>query len=139
MPTELAFPFSIAPGGTIAATTDPDVQIGQHVETIVATEPGERVILTDYGVSGMSQLFASDSGAVAARLAQQVETALEKYEPGVYVNNVQRIATDERQGISRIEVDYTRREAANSASSLSRNVNTAVVHVGGRVSEAVAG
>src|SRR5580765_4822594 len=88
MPTEIAFPFGVAPDGTIASTTDPDVQIGQHVEALIATSPGERLFLPTYGVPTQDYLFSVDSAAVANMLTTKVETALETFEPGVFVQSV---------------------------------------------------
>lgn len=137
MPTELTYPFSIAADGTIATTTDPDVQIGQHVEALIATQPGERLFLPAYGVPVLDQVFADSGSMIANLLTGQVETALETYEPGVFVQSVTPSSDD--AGTAKIDVKYTRREAANSASSLSRNVNTATVRVGGTVSEQIQG
>jgi hypothetical protein len=41
--------------------------------------------------------------------------------------------------LARIEVDYVRREAGVSPSSLALKTNTAVVSVGGTVSEVISG
>jgi len=139
MPTELVHPFAIGPSGGLAITPDPDRQIRQHVRALVGTEPGERVVLADYGVSTQELLFSPDDVLVAESIATRTKEALGRYEPGVVVQRVIPIIHAEGSGISEVAVDYIRRESASTASSLSRNTNTAVVAVGGHVSEVVRG
>ena len=139
MPTELLHPFAVGPDGSIAVTTDPDMQIRQHVRALVGTQPGERVVLADYGVSTMELLFDSGDDLVAESIANQARAALGIYEPGVVLQQCIPVAHAEGSGIAEIAVNYVRRESATTSSSLSRNTNTAIISVGGHVSEVVRG
>ena len=139
MPTELLHPFALGPGGSVAVTADPDKQISQHVRALISTEPGERVVLSDYGVPTQEMLFAPDDELVAESIATRAGEALGRYEPGVVLQRVIPVVHPEGSGISEIAVDYIRRESASTASSLSKNTNTAVISVGGTVSEVIRG
>jgi phage baseplate assembly protein W len=45
MSMEMTTPFRVGFNGRVSVTTNPDAQVRQHVEVLVATEPGERVML----------------------------------------------------------------------------------------------
>ncbi|MFE2101073.1 GPW/gp25 family protein [Streptomyces sp. NPDC059468] len=139
MPTEIAFPFRLASDGTIAVETNPDRQIAQHVDALVGTQPGERVMLPDYGVPVADLLFEPNARFVAQEITRAVETAFNSYEPGVVLQKVTPIQDSTQQSLARVEVDYIRREDGTSPSSLANQTNTAVVHVGGTVSEVISG
>ena len=139
MPTELLHPFAIGPDGSVAITVDPDKQIAQHVRTLIGTEPGERIVLADYGVATQEMLFAPDDALVAESIATRAKEALGRYEPGVLLQRVVPVVHPEGSGVSEIAVDYVRRESASTASSLSKNTNTAIISVGGHVSEVIRG
>lgn len=139
MPTELLHPFAIGPGGSIASVTDPDKQISQHVRALVNTEPGERVVLSDYGVPTQEMLFDPNNELVAESIATRARTALGRYEPGVVLRKVTPVVHPGGSGISEVSIDYIRRESASTSSSLSRNTNTAIIEVGGHVREVVRG
>jgi len=139
MPTELLHPFAIGPGGSVASITDPDKQISQHVHALVSTEPGERVVLADYGVPTQGMLFQPDDELVAESIATRAKDALGRYEPGVFLQRVVPIFHPGGSGVAEVTVDYVRRESASTASSLSKNTNTAVLSVGGHVSEVIRG
>jgi phage baseplate assembly protein W len=139
MPTEIAFPFRLASDGTIAVETNPDRQIAQHVNALIGTQPGERVMLPDYGVPVADLLFDPDATFVAQEISRAVTTAFNTYEPGVVLQKATPIPDASQMSLARIEVDYMRREAGSSPSSLSLQTNTAVVRVGGTVSEVISG
>jgi phage baseplate assembly protein W len=139
MPTEIAFPFRLASDGTIAVETSPDRQIAQHVNALIGTQPGERVMLPDYGVPVADLLFEPDAPFVAQEISRAVTTAFNSYEPGVVLQKATPIPDSTQMSLARIEVDYIRREDGASPSSLALQSNTAVVRVGGTVSEVISG
>jgi phage baseplate assembly protein W len=139
MPTEIAVPFRLASDGTIAVETNPDRQIGQHVRALVGTQPGERPMLPDYGVPVADLLFDPDASFVAQEISRAVTTAFTTYEPGVVLQRAVPIPDNTQQSLARVEVDYIRREDGTASSSLALQTNTAVVRVGGTVSEVISG
>jgi phage baseplate assembly protein W len=139
MPTEIAIPFRLASDGTISVESNPDRQIAQHVNALVGTQPGERVMLPDYGVPVADLLFDPDASFVAQEISRAVTAAFTTYEPGVVLQKATPIPDASQMSLARIEVDYVRREAGVSPSSLALKTNTAVVSVGGTVSEVISG
>lgn len=139
MPTELLHPFAVGSDGRLATTGDPDKQIDQRVRTLIGTDPGERVVVSKYGVATQSILFDPDDDLVAESLSLQIEAAMARYEPGVVVRSVNPVWSPSGDGLSEVALDYVRREGADTSPGLAKGVNTAVIHVGGQVSEAIRG
>jgi len=106
---------------------------------LISTEPGERVVLSDYGVPTQELLFAPDDDLVAEGIAARAKEMLGRYEPGVVLQRVVPVPNDEGSGIAEVSIDYVRRDSATTSSSLSRNTNTAIIEVGGHVSEVIRG
>jgi phage baseplate assembly protein W len=139
MPTEIAIPFRLASDGTIAVETNPDRQIDQHVRALIGTQPGERVMLPDYGVPVADLLFDPDASFVAQEVSRAVERAFTAYEPGVVLRRAVPVPDATQQSLARIDVDFMRRDSGKSPSSIAVQTNTAIVRVGGAVSEVISG
>ena len=133
MSSEIVIPFALSPTGGIAVTTDPDVQTGQHVDSLVSTRPGERVMVPTYGVDLAGQLFGN-TGDVGAAVVNDVKVAMGKWEPSVIVVNVSLVdSLDQTTGLTQVEVDY----ATPSGGATNPGTSTATVLVGGTVIEEV--
>lgn len=139
MPTELQHPFSVSRNGGISATANPDTQINQHVNTLLATEPGERLVMFDYGLPTRSLLFENGANLIALGITEQVRSKMSQYEPGVLIERLDVEPSPEGSGLAEVRLDYTRRESPLSPSGIARNTNTAVINVGGTVDEVVRG
>ena len=136
---EIGLPFSLTPAGGITVQGNPNRQIAQHVNGLVATQPGERVMLGNYGVNTAALLFEPNQNLVAQELHDNVAAALTRWEPGALLRNVNIIQGNIGDGQATIEVDYIRSEDANTPPQLARNVNTATLRVGGTVDEVIRG
>lgn len=137
MTTELAIPFQVQIDGRVAIEQNPDRQIGQRVRALVGTAPGERPMRYAVGVPLMNMLFESDDALVYGTLEQSVIDVMSKYEPGAVVKTVTPVQGEDGQVL--VEVDYTRTDGPNSPGRIAHNVNTAVISVGGNVTEIVRG
>lgn len=127
---EILYPFSLAQDGSIANTgNNPSLEAQQHVDALVSTSQGERVMLPTYGVNVASNLFSNSAAAVAAGLTTDVQAAMAQWEPAIQVLNVTPQYSDMQEGIVNIEVDYT----IGAAQVNTNNVNVASVMVGGQV------
>lgn len=135
-PVEIAVPFRLSPGGGIEVVRDPNSQIDQHVRSLIATMPGERVMLPGYGTPTLGLLF-EPIDEVAAELSTDITMALHTWEPGITVQDVTPVADDEQLGISKVDVRYQR--VGPGQGPIQRTTNTATLKVGGGVSEAVVG
>jgi hypothetical protein len=139
MPIEMSHPFRISASGGVSTTPNPDVQIDQRVNALLSTQPGERRANYEFGVPTNAMIFENQSDLLSGVLAEQVRTAIEKFEPGVNIDGLDVTPAENGSGGVDVALRYSRREAASSDSGLARNTNTAVISVGGTVSEIVRG
>lgn len=138
MPVEIAIPFRLDTEGRIAGESNPNRQIRQHVMSLINTEPGERVVLGDYGVALSDGLFEEDDESVAIDLGDEILAALARWEPGIRLGHVGAVQGQRGDGIALVEVQYQRADAPDTQGE-GNSSNVAVLHVGGRVSEVVRG
>lgn len=138
MPREISIPFRLGPDKTFATEVTPDVQIRQHVMSLINTEPGERVVLGNYGVPLAEMVFEEGDEDVATLLAQDIANGLATFEPGVQVRDVSAVQGMAEDGLSRVNVTYFRTDAPDSPVD-SRNQNVVAISANGRVSEVIRG
>lgn len=139
MSIQPSIPFSLTPDGRVSIETDPNVQIGQRVNALVSTAPGDRVMNLNYGVALNAFVFEDIDDETEARLADVVKTALSIYEPGVVVRVVTPTWSADQTSVLGVNVDYQRTDAPNSPLVISKKINTAVLKVGGTVQEVING
>lgn len=86
---EIAVPFHIDPatGGT-AFLNQYNQILAQHIETIVLTSLGERVMFPTYGSEVESAVFSPISNAGNGALSKNIQDAIAKWEPAVSVASV---------------------------------------------------
>lgn len=130
MSTELLVPFGLDSNGHPAVTQSPDIQAMQHVKSVVATNPGERVMLPDYGVPVRGYLFQPDPELITLKINRDVTIQLARWEPAISVLGI-RASPDSDFGLAEIEVDFTANPVETNA------VQTATVEVGGTVIESL--
>jgi uncharacterized protein len=100
----LDFPYQFDGRGR-TMETDLQTYIGQLVEQVLFTSPGERVNLPDFG-SGLLQLpFAPNSVEMAAATQFTVQAALQKWLGG-YVK-VQSVLASAQDAVLTVSVTYT--------------------------------
>lgn len=136
MAKEIFMPFSLNDDGGIAVTENSDTQVRQHVISLVSTEPGERVMLPDYGVNISQYLFDPNDYHMNDELNQKVHTAVQTWETGIIVSDTIPVPDKDEISLARIEVKYAR---ISSNGNPSGKTNTAIIHVGGEVTEFVNG
>jgi phage baseplate assembly protein W len=135
MPTEMTYPFALNTDGSIATTADPNVQINQHIESLVSTQPGERVMLPAYGVNTFGQLFAPDNDVATAALINDVTAAMQTWEPNVNVVDIATVPVPGDfypGGTTGIEIDWSPVAVQSPAAA---GTITATILVGGDVIE----
>lgn len=129
MSTEIQAPFGLSPSGGIAAVTDPGTQVQQHLQSLVSTNPGERVMQPKYGIPLSSYVFGLSAQQVGSLVVADVQRAIQQWEPNVSVQNVWTTVSDTSEGNVAINVDY----APGAGLPSSAPVTTATVLVGGSV------
>jgi hypothetical protein len=136
MSSEIAVPFRLSTSYGIQAITNTERQVHQHVISLVSTEPGERVMVPEYGVQLASLLFEEVDDIGVEHINDKVGAALQAWEPGVLLNRA--IPVQGNTGEVRMDVDYARRESGSTDVTGAR-VNQARILVGGEVKEVVRG
>ncbi len=128
--SEILYPFQLAKDGSVAVTGDvPSLEAQQHVDALVSTSQGERVMLPSYGVNVAANLFSNSATAVSAGLTTDVQLAMAQWEPAIQVLSVSPQYSDTQEGIVNIQVDYS----LGATQVNSNSVNVASVMVGGQV------
>lgn len=82
-----AFPLQQDDRGDVALVSDDDL-VAQSIWLILATAPGERVQRPNFGCGVHDLVFAVNDAAAAARISDEVRTALIKFEPRIDVVGV---------------------------------------------------
>lgn len=133
---ETSLPFRFGTNGAVVMETDPVKQISQHVRVLVATSPGERVMITDYGAGAAGLVFEGGAFAVATQLSLAVRSSLAAWEQGISIQDVTPVLTPDGSGIADVNVSFIRHDDSVSASTI---LNRAVIEIGGEVTEIVRG
>ena len=114
-----AFPFGFDPStGGVAMSADEE-NIRQCITLILATRPGERKMLPEFGCRIHELLFAPHTQATAALISHYVRESLQRWEPRVELVRVR--SRPERGGAIRVEVDY-KVIATNAVATLTQTV-----------------
>ena len=100
-----AFPPQLDPRGAVALTSD-DNEIQQAIYIILSTAPGERVMRPDFGCRIFEYIFAPANDATAAMVAAEVESALNRWEPRIEIQEVVVTPSPNSYGTLLIEVQY---------------------------------
>jgi phage baseplate assembly protein W len=131
MSTEMVVPFQLSPDGSIATTQDPNRQNGQHIKAILATSPGERVMLPGYGVPLKGTVFLPDDEIAVSQLTEEIISAMAAYEPNIIVTAVNvSDQVGDPMGSGTIDLDWSVKQLQTGNSS---GTMTATVLVGGKV------
>lgn len=129
MASELAAPFGLTPSGGVAAFSVPADMVQAHLQALVSTVPGERVMQPTYGIPLASYVFGISAAAAGQLVVQDVTRAIQEWEPSVNLLDVQTSVSDTSEGVASVSVDYTPGSAVTGAAQ----VSTVTVLVGGAV------
>jgi phage baseplate assembly protein W len=122
-------PFSLGRDGVVVHTEVPDLQTQQHIEALVTTQPGSRVMLPTYGIPTMPMVFEPGNEVVTGKLIIDVKAGMATWEPNVIVQDIRPIPSEiDDYGTSSVEIDWV--QGAVAAFS---QVQTATLLVGGTV------
>lgn len=99
------FPFGFEPAHGGTAMSQYEENIRQCITVILATKPGERQMLPEFGCPIHAMMFAPATPAVATVIAHHVAQALARWEPRINVGKVD--AWPEPGGQIRVAVSYT--------------------------------
>ncbi|HJU03145.1 MAG TPA: GPW/gp25 family protein [Actinomycetes bacterium] len=100
------FPLRPGPDGSIAFVGGEDI-IRQSIETILDTEPGERVMLPTFGCGLRRYLMEPNTTATRAAMQQDISDALGRWEPRIRPTGVT-VSPGEDPALVWIEIAYVR-------------------------------
>ena len=79
--------------------------IKQNIRNLMLTSPGERVMISDFGVGLRNYLFENNSAELQSRINSRIREQVEIFMPFVVINNVEFLNQDEK--IMGIRVFYS--------------------------------
>jgi phage baseplate assembly protein W len=90
-----------------AALVDGNELVRQSIETILDTEPGERIMLPSFGCGLRRYLMEPNSVTTRSAMAEDISAALQFWEPRIRLTNVA-VTPDEDPSLVWIEISYVR-------------------------------
>ena len=102
----LSFPLRIDAGGRLE-TSSGMARIRQSIQTILTSEPGERVMLPDFGCGLRRFLMAPNTRAVRTAIQQEVSQALTLWEPRIRLTGVE-VTPGEQPTLVWLDISYVR-------------------------------
>jgi uncharacterized protein len=112
----LSFPFGVDATGGIGLVSN-GAEIEQAIRIILTTSPGERAMRPEFGCAIQDYVFASGDATTAGRLAFEVRSALERWEPRIELTDVEVLVDALQRDRFWISVSY-RVRATNSPRNL---------------------
>lgn len=133
MSAELQQPFSLNNNGTLAVVTDPGQIASQHVNSLISTIEGERVMLPTYGLNLAGLVFNNDNAALITVIQQDVTRQFAKWEPSIQITSVTPSpSTDMQTGVAAVNVSFTQGSNQVGSAGVVQN-QTVVITQGGTI------
>lgn len=132
MGIQMSIPFTVLENGAVSTESVTDVQISQRVGAIVGTEMGQRAMRAGMGLPLSRLLFGVGDSLVTAELRDRVTDQLNAYEPGLNVTSVNTETQNSKDGVAKMQVEYSPILKASTARSVA---DTAIIEVGGTIKE----
>jgi len=84
-----------------------EADIKSSLEILLATRPGERIMLPEYGCNLEELLFKPMNLTLKTYVIDLIKTAILYHEPRIDVNKIDIDTADELNGVLMINIDYT--------------------------------
>ncbi|WP_340198808.1 GPW/gp25 family protein [Ascidiimonas sp. W6] len=91
--------------GVVMVSDEKDIM--ESLEILMTTNPGERVMLPEYGCGIQSFLFDSISNTKIHFLKELIRTAILNYEPRIELHEIHIDISEYLEGIVKIGLDYS--------------------------------
>ncbi|HEX6356358.1 GPW/gp25 family protein [Actinophytocola sp.] len=101
-----AFPMRVGATGGIGMV-ERDQEIQEAIRLVLGTAPGERPMRPEFGCGIHDYVFAPADGQTAGRIAYEVRTALDRWEPRIEVTDVVIAFDTVEEGVLYIDIRYT--------------------------------
>jgi uncharacterized protein len=101
----LRYPFTRSEKGYFSKLSDLDI-VKSNLRQLILTEPGERVMLPDFGCPLRSLLFAPFDRELVSEMRERIERSVSTYLPTVRIVSLQVIPIDDyaSTGISTLKI-----------------------------------
>lgn len=109
-----SFPVETQEDGTIAMA-EGETDIEQSIRIILSTAPGERVMRPEFGCGIHDYVFATIDTTTLNLIAEDVETALARWEPRIEVLSIDAEMADSARGRLDVEIEYRVRQTNQEA------------------------
>jgi hypothetical protein len=100
----LASPLHTTPDRLLAVAEGPE-KVRQAIFTILETEPGERLMLPEFGCGLQRFLMAPNGHATRAEMERAILLALQRFEPRIEVESVTVAASDD-PAVAIVDIRY---------------------------------
>lgn len=91
---EILLPFSVGGFGGIDFTNDPVRRAVDHIQSLIMTRIGERVMRPDYGSEIWNYVFEPAPHFAAAELSSRLTSALSQWEPSLRIVDITPTSVD---------------------------------------------
>ena len=99
--------FPIRPDGGRIGLVSGMALVRQSIEAILDTEPGERIMLPDFGCGLRRYLMEPNSVSTRTSMQEDITAALERWEPRIQLTNVA-VTPGDDPSLVWIEIAYVR-------------------------------
>jgi phage baseplate assembly protein W len=100
-------PFPVRPNAGHIDFVSGTALVRQSIEAILDTEPGERIMLPDFGCGLRRYLMEPNSLSTRTSMQEDITAALERWEPRIRLTNVA-VTPGEDPSLVWIEIAYVR-------------------------------
>jgi uncharacterized protein len=108
----LSFPLGVDPRGALALSRGED-DIGQAIELILGTAPGEREMRPEFGCAVHDLVFDTIDALMIGKLEIAIRNALDRWEPRIDVQDLDFDLANVDDGQLAITITYTVRATNN--------------------------
>lgn len=101
----VAFPVALAPTSRVALSAGPE-NVATALRLILATEPGERIMLPEFGAGLRRFLFEPNVAATHRQIEDVVRRAVARWEPRVTLEAIDVSVSREDPAAARVDLHY---------------------------------
>jgi Bacteriophage baseplate protein W len=105
--TGWSFPPTFASNGADVETVSAAEDVRQSLEILLGTQPGERILLEQFGCDLHRFLFEEVDQGLVNSLTGLISDAILFYEPRITLNDLDVSQSDAEAGLLLISIDYT--------------------------------
>lgn len=126
----MAFPFAIV-NGRVAVTTNATDQLTNRVFSVLATQPGERVMRPNYGCDMGQFDFDIGDELEQAEMLDEAQRAVLTWEPGAVLRDVSFAGPVDANGNLTVNITYVPAGSGDNSAVVTQQVTLGILNAGG--------